>query len=159
MPRCGGQGDPQRKTHKEAQIDAILIPALHMAHGILALREHCAEDPTGDLRKAALMALAFEVLNALRRSAIPIRVTIQPLQTGDVTGLCQMIRQCLSMQLKQVFGSFSGEELAHALESLAETIASSCRLALPGERVKPLFDQHSSKMAPLMHEYQGRRPL
>ena len=122
LPRAGTESDPERKTRKEQQVDAILLPAIRMAHSILGLDEHSAEDPSGELRKAALRALATELLNTLRRSQLPIKITICPLRSGDVDGLYKMLVRCFETQMDQVFEALNGDELQRALEELAEDV-------------------------------------
>jgi hypothetical protein len=124
VPRNGSQNDPERRSRKEEQLDAVILPAIRMAHAVLALDEDSEADPAGILRLAALRALAFELLNALRRSAIRIRVTICPLQPGDVSGLCQMIVRCFGAQLDQVFRGLGRDELRHAVRGLVDKIGS-----------------------------------
>jgi len=57
MPRNGPEDDPERKRRTEKQLDQILITALRLAHALLALDEDDPKDPSGDLRRAALVAL------------------------------------------------------------------------------------------------------
>jgi len=70
-----------------------------------------------------LWLFATELLNAVHRSHIPIRVTIFPLVSGDVDRLYRMLRRCFAIQFDQVFGGLQTDQMQGALALLTEKLA------------------------------------